>query len=326
MGHKFDNSHFVVGLIVFVDIRSFSGWCQKTADNVRVMTYLNDFHSFIETPYSAIGLQYVKYLGDGFMFIWENPDNKKVNDVVQISKKLVDTFGEHCEGKKSTDYYYETFVPTKIGISLAIGTIIKFNPESPLYVEYASHIINVASRLNKHAKPQGIIISKEIYNMLNEENKKTYKSDFKNLQGIAVDVEIFKYIPNENNICEKDEIKELIDKDTIYTLSKTFEAIKIPFYHIGGGSIDTITGLDFLLHMGFELGDHFTERSAFSLFNEMPLLNVVLYENAIEPIKVLFEEMVKFDLLSKNANGSYCTEDKGRKYLQSYFTEQNVII
>jgi class 3 adenylate cyclase len=112
-------------------------------------------------------LKLVKFLGDGFMFIWEIPNGAKAdsaNGVVGMAHTLCTTYLAWVKETISEPHG----APDGIGAGIDVGPAIRLTLENGSE-DYLGSPLNIAAKMQNLARPNGgIVIPSKVWELLNE--------------------------------------------------------------------------------------------------------------------------------------------------------------
>ena len=164
--------------ILFCDIRGFTSMSEKMNPEDVVSLLNNYFQEMIEVVFKNNGTL-DKIIGDELMVLYgvpiesENDPQKAVNTAKEMFIKL-----EEFNKVNSSKGYPEI----KVGIGINYGEVISGNIGSDRQMNYTviGDNVNLAARLCSHAKPSQIVISKSVFEKLEDQ------IGFKNMKPIEV--------------------------------------------------------------------------------------------------------------------------------------------
>lgn len=184
-------------VVCFADLRGFTSYChtlQKTSLDNRIQNFLKDYFSI----YSLSVLQEIwrlepsdeedgmdqtsaeikdiivpityKNLGDGVLIVWEIPPNASksvqgmaTHSILQVILNVYNQFTGrfHDLADVDVDAYSEKVKQLRIGFGMARGHAWKLDFGHHAKFDYAGSIVNLAARLQEHARPEGIVCQYE---------------------------------------------------------------------------------------------------------------------------------------------------------------------
>jgi adenylate cyclase len=165
-------------VVLYADIRNFSDWSfsvspDQVAEVVqiqyeRVIQLAQDYkHSFH------------KFLGDGFLLIWETSDHGSIADALQWA--LGAAFEIHKKyWYTSKDLGYPT--PKGLGIGISCGEVVKVQPETFIKElnepDFVGYPMNGGARLQSLAGPYGVVLdSKGVDAAINNNDRVLREND-----------------------------------------------------------------------------------------------------------------------------------------------------
>ena len=164
--------------ILFCDIRGFTSMSEKMIPEDVVSLLNHYFQEMIDVVFDNNGTL-DKIIGDELMVLYGVPIESK-NDpqkAVDTAKQMFLKLKEFNEVNKSRG-----FPKIKIGIGINYGEVISGNIGSDRQMNYTviGDNVNLAARLCSHAKPSQIVISKSVFEKLDD------KSYFKKMDAIEL--------------------------------------------------------------------------------------------------------------------------------------------
>lgn len=154
--NKFKNangrSEFVIAVVC--DIRGFSSFSKNHEAPDIAMFSKRFFVKLLEEYF--VDTDFAKPTGDGMLLLFKYSENSlhEVSDsVLRICRDVVHDFPTMMANDSMINYK----VPDAIGIGIARGTAFCLYSDDEV-VDYSGQTLNLASRLNEFARPQGIVI------------------------------------------------------------------------------------------------------------------------------------------------------------------------
>ena len=166
---RFRDSEPVEVIVMFIDLRGSTQWVKKVSDGKYVVNFMNKFTQWTlnrasEAPY---GLPTVKHTGDGFMFVWEVPDNSVIIDRANAVAGLACAL---CSGYLSWVQNMPEFyqgVPVSIGIGIAFGSANRLTTEHGSY-DYLGLTAHLAAKFQGLARPHGGVVIQDTWELTQE--------------------------------------------------------------------------------------------------------------------------------------------------------------
>lgn len=217
-------------MVCFSDLRGFIAYCKKLQEK----SLDSRIHNFLRAYFSIYGLAVLRHiwalepddpeailseeasqirsiivpktyknLGDGVMLVWEIPagtppviQGKATHRVLLIINRIFQSFEKRFRnpGIVEVDAYSELVKKMRIGFGLARGHAWKLDFGSNLKPDYAGSVINLASRLQDLARPEGVVCQREFSQSLLDSlvAKKVAKmKDSGDLKGLGTDKIVF---------------------------------------------------------------------------------------------------------------------------------------
>lgn len=204
-------------IYVFIDSRDSTKFFLNSKDSSTVLSFVKSSNRFILKEFEKKGLENdlnVKPLGDGILFFHlfdESNDREilaaKILRIIEASEQCVLNYNEEMreyieiDNLKTSDHKYE------LGVSISYGnnTTWEYTYNNITLTDIISSDLNYVFRLNKLAKPKGIVIDKRIFYNYIDRNKNIFKPIIPNYNEIEIHIDdVFKkqsiYISQEINI------------------------------------------------------------------------------------------------------------------------------
>ena len=147
-------SEFVIVLVA--DIRGFSAFSQTVESTDLAMFIKRVYLKMIDEYFTDA--RFYKPTGDGLLVIIPFDENSLVevaNKAVETSLRLVSEFPHLCDDDPMINYA----VPEQLGIGLTRGSASRLE-HGDLVLDYSGRVLNLASRLNDLARPEGVVFDK----------------------------------------------------------------------------------------------------------------------------------------------------------------------
>ncbi|MCL2065566.1 MAG: NUDIX domain-containing protein [Candidatus Cloacimonetes bacterium] len=193
----------VVALIIFVDVRGFSGWAERVEIFPIIGEFGKSYQNILQDEFSSFTK---KNLGDGALLIKElsiepvyqttkkmmNNNNKLIEQTIKSIGKVEKKFKELCQ---NLSQIRGCKIDLHLGWGITKGIIKKYD------TEYIGSDINKSARLCGIARPYGIVIDKDDFQTISYALRgidvKFYHQNRK-MQGIGnVDVWVTKNIASQ---------------------------------------------------------------------------------------------------------------------------------
>jgi class 3 adenylate cyclase len=160
---------------MFFDLRGSTQWAHKTAgkDFSYVKDFINELREWALEQVSAPPQgrpNLIKFLGDGFMFVWEVP-RPLLKDTSNAIIKLADNMCTNYQQWINEDSFKQQFpwgVPVGIGLGVDVGPAIRFTFENGTD-DYLGAPLNIAAKMQNLARPHGGgVIQVKVWKILND--------------------------------------------------------------------------------------------------------------------------------------------------------------
>jgi class 3 adenylate cyclase len=185
---------------IFIDVRGFSQW-SKTVESPDTAMFIKRVYSRIVDEYFP-SAAFFKPTGDGLLVIVKY-DEKTLKTVVQScvssSMKLCADFKNFCKDDPMINFP----VPPNIGVGLSRGTACRLSSGHKI-LDYSGRLLNLASRLNDLARPQGIVFDEALgFELLDDATKSKFRDVKVYVRGLAEQVPISVYFTSELTLISK---------------------------------------------------------------------------------------------------------------------------
>jgi|GEM_PF-1368906 len=156
--------------ILFCDLRGFTAFTENH-DPHDVVKILNDYFTFATAIITRNRGRVNKYIGDAILAVFE--EAPKYIDYIDADKAIISGLDIQTQFKLKMREWIDTMDPTLklgLGVGIARGEIVTGNMGSEERMEYTviGDTVNFASRLCGKAKDGEVIISKEVYSMVEQ--------------------------------------------------------------------------------------------------------------------------------------------------------------
>jgi class 3 adenylate cyclase len=183
-------------IVLFVDLRGSTHWAHDVIE--RDFKYVRDFlEALREWLLGQISTaresqpDLIKFLGDGFLFVWEIPDNFVVpgaNAIVELANKLCTDYRSWIRQED----FLERFpwgVPLGLGYGIDVGPAIRLTFENGSD-DYLGAPLNIAAKMQDLAQPHGGgLIRASVWSRLKEELQQKFpKEGVMKIEDRAVDL------------------------------------------------------------------------------------------------------------------------------------------
>jgi class 3 adenylate cyclase len=182
-------------LVAMVDTRGFSAFAHDENDPSGVADYvLTTTTHVLRTVSSSTHLAntVIKPLGDGLLFILElenAPQSNLASTVLVMLRELVDVSDKF---RSYLDVHPPAGVssfPSRLGIGVAFGPLVKLSVPSFGFDDYVGHTINLAARLQELARNGGCVIHEGVFEKILRAND-IDSSHFLSMFGQRVEVRL----------------------------------------------------------------------------------------------------------------------------------------
>jgi class 3 adenylate cyclase len=146
-------------IVVFLDLRGATQW-GRNKDDVYVGAFIDALGQwalthFLSPPLSRPDL--VKFLGDGFLFIWEVSDHSMITSRYNLVASVAhSTHQNYSPWVKDTEAMWMG-APRAIGIGVDHGSALRLTFENGS-VDYVGSTLNNAAKMQDLARPDGGVV------------------------------------------------------------------------------------------------------------------------------------------------------------------------
>lgn len=160
---------------MFFDLRGSTQWANEAAEKnfYYVKNFIDDFREWAWEQASSSDQgppKLVKFLGDGFMYVWEVPDDLLTVNAYNVAKLACDLSSEYLlwinEPKVKLKFPWGT--PEALGVGVDIGHAIQLTFESG-FDDYLGSPMNIAAKMQNLARPcGGVVIQEKMWKLLDD--------------------------------------------------------------------------------------------------------------------------------------------------------------
>jgi class 3 adenylate cyclase len=223
-------------IALVMDIRGFTPFCQAN-DSWDVANFIKRVYIKVIDDYFPKASFY-KPTGDGLLIVIPFKEESRkdiVANTMESCFRLLQNFEKLREGDDMINFP----TPDKIGIGMSRGTACCITSNGAI-IDYSGKVVNLASRLNDFARPNGIVFDSALgLSLLPEQTQKLFLSEKVYVRGIAEDKPITIYFTKQHTLIppsRKEPLKEpkwsvITTEDTYGELMKCYSS-KIKFYSI----------------------------------------------------------------------------------------------
>lgn len=145
-------------VVLYADIRNFSSWIQSVSPEQVAELIQIEYERVIQLSIDYYHT-FHKYLGDGFLLIWEIDDSSSFENALSLS------IGAAFEIHKKFWYVSQDLTykpPEGLGIGISCGEAIRVQPESFIKElnepDFIGYTMNCGARLQSISAPYGVIL------------------------------------------------------------------------------------------------------------------------------------------------------------------------
>lgn len=158
---------------LFFDLRGSTRWANAVAkiDLNFVRTFIDELRQRAwsrasETPLGRPNV--VKFLGDGFMYVWKVPNNS-VGDSFNAVVKIADDLNSGYQSWRQEGNFKRMETPVGIGFGVDTGPARRLTFENGSD-DYLGEPVNIAAKMQDLARPRGgIVIQADMYKFLEDD-------------------------------------------------------------------------------------------------------------------------------------------------------------
>jgi class 3 adenylate cyclase len=210
--------------VFFSDIKNFTELTDRT-DAEMLSVLLNNYFDEM----TAIALRYRgtidKFIGDAMMVFFGDPETQGVKADALSCVLMAIEMKQHMVHLREKWNNRGICIPLKIrmGINTGFCTVGNFGSEDRLDYTVIGGNVNIAKRLESHAEPDQILISRETYALVRGNvacnNRKSI-----HVRGIAYPIDAYEVIDRRENL--KEEKSSIYEKGPGYTIALDRDKIK----------------------------------------------------------------------------------------------------
>jgi class 3 adenylate cyclase len=162
-------------ITMFFDLRGSTRWANDVVDRDfnYVRTFIDELREWawnqVSTPPNGRP-NLIKFLGDGFLFVWEIPDDSVTdnsNAVIELANNLRTNYQSWVNEEKFKNKF-PWGVPIGIGLGVDVGPAIRLTFENGSD-DYLGSPLNIAAKMQDLARPSGGgVIQAKVWKLLNE--------------------------------------------------------------------------------------------------------------------------------------------------------------
>lgn len=181
---KFKNangrSEFVIAIVC--DIRGFSAFC-KGHEAPDIAMFCKRFYVKLLEEY-FVDTDFAKPTGDGLLLLFRYSESNLHEVAASVLRSCLSVVRDFPKMMKN-DAMINYEVPDAVGFGIARGTAFCLYSDREV-VDYSGQTLNLASRLNEFARPQGVVIDGGFMrSVIPEDIRDTFYSDTVYVRGIA---------------------------------------------------------------------------------------------------------------------------------------------
>ncbi|NQV17026.1 MAG: hypothetical protein HQ534_00565 [Armatimonadetes bacterium] len=189
----------ITAILIFIDIRGFTKW----AEDIDTFQFIDEF---VDELYCLLSKEfvptYMKTLGDGAMLVIEINQKISINYLIQCISSILNkinhienTFEKLCE---TFSMEFGCSIDLKLGWGITRGVVKKLKDD------YIGSNINKCSKLCDIARPFGVVIDKDDFPILPNENFFSSQAQIRKFESISSYVNVWvtkeiadQFIPRE---------------------------------------------------------------------------------------------------------------------------------
>jgi len=195
-------------LIVFVDIRGFTVWSDKVENAEILESFIQGWYDVINKNFPSATL--VKLLGDGAMIVRKMPDKTTAEDLKTILSETLKTikdatkdFNAHCNRLSEEE---GTRIALPLGWGIVKGPVKRIGKGRSL--DYVGANLNKCSRYCDIARPTGIVIDADDFQVLPETFMGDFSKQTRSLKGIDDECHVWVTKSISEQFVPREELRE----------------------------------------------------------------------------------------------------------------------
>ncbi len=150
--------------VLFADLEGFTPLCEKN-DPQQIISVLNQYHTFIINMIQRYGGTIDKFLGDGVMALYNTPLEQE-DHIARAVKTALHTQDELYHFHQKMDPVFR--VPVNFGIHTGMAVVGNVGAAEIMDFTAVGDTVNVAARLQSHSRNGQILISKDVYDAVED--------------------------------------------------------------------------------------------------------------------------------------------------------------
>jgi class 3 adenylate cyclase len=164
---------------MFFDLRGSTRWANEImeSDFRNVGKFIDDLRIWAWDHASVLPCgrpNIVKFLGDGFMFVWETPDAPKAGRANAIIRLAYTLNINYLPWVKENDLPWDT--PEGIGVGVDAGPAIRLTFENGSD-DYLGSPMNMAAKMQNLARPHGVVIQTKVWKHLEDQTRAKFPKE-----------------------------------------------------------------------------------------------------------------------------------------------------
>lgn len=181
----------VEAVAMFFDLRGSTRWANEAAEKNfhYVKVFIDEFREWAweKAKASAQGRpKRVKFLGDGFMYVWEVAPDGLTNGANTVAKLACDLHAEYSQWVEENTRKFPWGTPDGLGVGVDVGPAIQLTFESGSE-DYLGSPMNIAAKMQNLARPHGgVVLQEKVWKLLLDDIRNKFPKEGKLKLGKAV--------------------------------------------------------------------------------------------------------------------------------------------
>jgi class 3 adenylate cyclase len=150
-------------VVIFVDMRGSTAWALRIDNSDRVRRFMNELRTWIlrqskEALNRDVRPELIKFLGDGYLLIWEMRDNLDAREFgLSLAIALQDGYAAFKRDLVEREHMPDDF-PMDLGVGIAVGPALRLTSENGLR-DYLGKAVNFAAKFQGMTRTNGGVVA-----------------------------------------------------------------------------------------------------------------------------------------------------------------------
>ena len=154
-------------IVMFLDLRGSTQWSESNSgvNSRAIAQYLDSLFDWVwqlRAHFAVPKPTHVKFLGDGYMFVWREDGASHGETLNRIAQYACAIAAGYAQQAQVWNVFRMTDLPPGIGIGVGQGAAMRLPLENGSE-DYLGSPVNSAEKMQGLAKPNGVVISSDVY-------------------------------------------------------------------------------------------------------------------------------------------------------------------